>query len=270
MASDPPSETGPGTPAAARLVVLGDSFTFHGPDGPLPLHEPRLYPNVLRETLAARTGRPWTATVVARAGWSVRDVWLALQKDVHLQQDVLVGAHAVVLGAGSFDWVPVGIPTPLRALLPYVRPTEVRRRLRVGLDRHHATLVRATGGRIVRTPASVYAHNWRKSVEGIRLFAPAAALCAIVPAVHRAPYYAGLHPHHARGVALTRRLAEEAGVPLVDLPAIGARHLDELNMDGIHWSWAQHAEVAAAMADALLGQPAPDSTSSGTPSSSAS
>jgi hypothetical protein len=254
----------------SRLVVLGDSFTFHGPDGPVPLHEPRLYPNVLRALLAARSGRAWEVAVVARAGWSVRDVWLALQKDVHLQQRVLLGAEAVVLGVGSFDWVPVGVPTPLRALLPYVRPTELRRRLRELLDRRHHVLVRATGGRIVRTPASVYAHNWRKSVEGIRVFAPDAALCALLPGIHRAPYYAGLHPHHARGVTLTRRLAAEASVPLVDLPAIGARHLDGLNVDGIHWSWAQHAEVAAAMAGALPVQASPESTSSGIASSSAS
>jgi lysophospholipase L1-like esterase len=254
----------------SRLVVLGDSFTFHGPDGPVPLHEPRLYPNVLRDRLAAATDRDWDVAVIARAGWSVRDVWLALQKDVYLQQRVLVGAEAVVLGVGSFDWVPVGVPTPVRALLPYVRPTELRRRLRILLDRHHHVLVRATGGRIVRTPDAVFAHNWRKSVEGIRLFAPQAALCALEPGVHRAPYYGYLHPHHARGLALTRRLGAETGVPLVDLPAIGARHLDGLNVDGIHWSWAQHAEVAAAMAEALLAQATPDSSSSGSASNSAS
>lgn len=256
--------------ASARLVVLGDSFTFHGPDGPVPLHEPRLYPNVLRDLLAAATGRDWDVAVIARAGWSVRDVWLALQKDVYLQQRVLFGADAVVLGVGSFDWVPVGVPTPLRALLPYVRPTTLRRRLRILLDRHHHALVRATGGRIVRTPDSVYAHNWRKSIEGIRVFAPTAAVSALLPGIHRAPYYGFVHPHHARGMALTRRLGAETGVPLVDLPAIGARHLDDLNVDGIHWSWAQHAEVAAALAEALLAQAAPDSDSSGNPSSSAS
>ena len=236
----------------ARLVVLGDSLAFHGPEVPLPPAWPTFYPSLLRDRLAEATGRPWTCTVVAREGWGLRDIWLALQKDVHLQQDVLMGADAVVLGAGSFDFVPVGVPTPLRALLPYVRPTALRRRLRVWLDQAHPWLVRATRGAIVRTPAEVYEHCWRKSVGALRLFAPDAALCAVLPTVHRSDYYARMHPHHGRGMALTRRLGRELAVPLVDLAAITARHLDELNPDGIHWGWAQHAEVAEAMAGVLL------------------
>ncbi|HWH32878.1 MAG TPA: hypothetical protein VNU01_09430, partial [Egibacteraceae bacterium] len=123
---------------------------------------------------------------------------------------------------------------------------------RVWLDRAHPWLVRATRGALVRTPPSVYAHCWRKSVEALRLFAPDAALCAVLPSVHRSAYYAGMHPHHERGMALTRALAAELDVPLVDLAAITARHLDGLNPDGIHWSWAQHREVGEAMARTLL------------------
>lgn len=233
-------------------MVLGDSLTFHGPEVPLPPAWPTFFPSLLRGHLEAGTGRPWRVTVVAREGWGLRDIWLALQKDVHLQQDVLMGADAVVLAAGSFDFVSVGVPTPLRALLPYVRPTPLRRRLRVWLDRAHPRLVRATRGAMVRTPPEVYAHCWRKSVGALRLFAPDAALCAVLPGIHRSAYYGHVHPHHVEGMALTRRLAEELDVPLVDLPAITARHLDELNPDGIHWGWAQHAEVAEAMAGVLL------------------
>lgn len=238
----------------ARLVVLGDSLAFHGPEIPLPPRWPAFFPSLLRDRLEAETGRRWHVTVVAREGWGLRDVWLALQKDVHVQQDVLMGADAVVLAAGSFDFVPVGVPTPLRALLPYVRPTSLRRRARVWLDRAHPWLVRLTRGAMVRTPLDVYAHCWRKSVGGLRLFAPDAALCAVLPSIHRSAYYGHIHPHHAAGTALTRRLGEELGVPLVDLAAITARHLEELNPDGLHWGWAQHAEVAEAMAAALLPQ----------------
>lgn len=245
--SRPHTESGP-----ARLVVLGDSLAFHGPEIPLPPAWPDFFPSVLRGRLAAETGRAWTSTVVAREGWGLRDVWLALQKDVHLQQDVLMGADAVVLAAGSFDFVPVGMPTPLRALIPYLRPPTLRRRVRVGLDRAHPWLVRTTRGALVRTPPSVYAHCWRKSVEALRLFAPDAALCAVLPSIHRAGYYAHRHPHHAAGMALTRRLASELDVPLVDLADITGRHLGELNPDGLHWGWAQHREVGEAMAATLL------------------
>jgi hypothetical protein len=239
----------------ARLVVVGDSLAFEGPAGPVPLHEPRLYPNRLADRLEDATGRRWRATVVARQGWSVRDVWLALQKDVHLQQEVLLGADAVVMGVASFDWVAVGVPTPLRALVPYVRPTGLRRRLRRSIDRWHPALVRATGARLTRTPDEVYEHCWRKSIGGFRLFAPEAALCAVLPAMHHSAYYAHRHPHRERGAALTRRLADELQVPAVDLAAIGAPFVDELNRDGIHWGWRQHDAVAAALADALMPRP---------------
>jgi diglucosylglycerate octanoyltransferase len=237
-----------------RLVVVADSLSFHGTDGPLPLADPRLYPNILGAHLAAATGADWDVAVVARAGWGVREVWLALQRDVHLQQQLLVGADAVVLGAGSSDSLSVGVPRPLMAVLPFLRPTSLRRRVRRGIDHHHHRLVALSGARIRHTPMGVYRHGWRKSVEALRLFAPDAALCAVAPAIHVGGYYAGRHPFHAEALAATRALAAELGVPLVDLPRIMRPHLDGLNRDGIHWSYPVHADVAAAMAEALVPQ----------------
>jgi hypothetical protein len=235
-----------------RLVVLADSLCFHGPEGPLPLADPRLYPNLLADELAKETGRAWSVDVVAQAGWGVREAWLALQRDVHLQQQVLAGADAVVLGLGSSDTLSVGVPRPVMAALQFLRPTPLRRRLRRGIDRHHHRLVRATAGRLRYTPPSVYRHCWRKSVEALRLFAPGAALCAVEPAIHDSRYYGRVHPHHADGLAATRELAGALDVPLVDLPGILRAHLDDLNPDGIHWPFEVHEEVAAAMAKALL------------------
>jgi diglucosylglycerate octanoyltransferase len=237
-----------------HLVVLADSLSFHGPDGPLPLADARLYPNLVADALAAATGEPWRASVVAQAGWGVRELWLALQRDVHLQQQVLLGADAVVLGLGSSDWLSVGVPRPAMALLHFVRPTTVRRRLRRGIDRNHHHLVRLTGARLRYTPTSVYRHGWRKCVEALRLFAPDAALCAVEPAIHVGGYYALAHPFHAEGVRVTRELAAALEVPLVDLPALLQPHLGSLNVDGIHWSFAAHADVARAMAATLLPQ----------------
>jgi len=235
-----------------RLVVLGDSLTFHGPGGPLLLADPRLYPNVLAARLARQTHERWEVVVVARAGWCLRDVWLALQKDVHLQQQVLRGADAVVLGVGSTDPLPVGIPRPVTALVPYVRPTSLRRTLRRSIDRAHPHLVRATGARLRWTPASVYAHCWRKSIPALRLFAPDAALCAILPGIHVGPYYGGSNRHRSTYAALTLALAEELRVPVVDLAALTQPWLGRLNPDGLHWPFGLHAEVADAMAGALL------------------
>lgn len=238
-------------PAHTRLVVLADSLSFHGPDGPVPLADPRLYPNRLASRLSAVGGMDWEVQVVARAGWCLRDVWLALQKDVHLQQQVVMGAGAVVLGVGSSDPLPVGLPRSVTAVVPFVRPAPLRRRLRRAIDRAHPHLVRATGGRLLYTPPDVYEHCWRKSIGGLRLFAPDAALCAILPAIHMGPYYAADNRHRDRFATLTRDLARELDVPVVDLAPLCARWLSKFNADGLHWPWEVHAEVAAAMAAAL-------------------
>lgn len=235
-----------------RLVVLGDSLAFHGPEGPVPLADERLYPNHLRRRLSEVTGDAWTCTVVARAGWGMREIWLALQRDVHLQQEVLVGADAVVMAAGSVDTLPVGVPRGLLATLPFVRPTPLRRRLRRWIDAVHPDLVRATNARLRYTPRSVYRHAWPKSVDAVRLFTRDAPLCAVLPAVHLGDYYAGSRRHHPEVRRVTAALAAERGVPLVDLATLGEPYLDRMNPDGLHWSWEQHEAVADAMADVLL------------------
>ena len=261
------AQAGPAGPAARarpydagvrRLVVLGDSLTWHGPDGPVPLAHPRLYPNIVGGRLADATGAAWDVAVWARAGWGVRELWLGLQKDVHLQQQLLHGADAVVLGLGSVDALSVAVPRWVVMALPYLRPVGLRRRVRRALDRVHPTAVRATRGAWRFTPPDVVRHCWTKSIDAIRLFAPDAALCAVLPAAHRAVYYGAVDRHHAEVHGLLARLAVERAVPVVDLAPLTRRRLDALNPDGAHWGWALHAEVADALARRLLVALGPD------------
>nr|WP_114591983.1 GDSL-type esterase/lipase family protein [Euzebya pacifica] len=241
-----------------RLVVLGDSLSFHGPEGPVPLRDPRVYPNVLGESLGQSTGREWAVDVWARAGWGVRELWLALQKDVHLQQQLLMDADAVVLGMGSADQLSVGVPRWVMMALPYLRPTSLRREVRRRIDHVHPTLVRATRGHFRFTPPDVIAHCWGKSVDAIRLFAGQdVPLVAVLPADHRTTYYGGVRTHHEEVHALYVRLAAERNVPVVDLAALTRHRLDELNIDGAHWSWPIHADVGQAMASVLAEALAP-------------
>lgn len=247
-----PARRGASLRGVARLVVVGDSLTFHGPCGPLPLADERLYPQRTRAGLAASTGRNWDVAVVARAGWGVREMWLALQRDVHLQQQVLLDADAVVIGVGGADSLSVGVPRPVFAMLPFLRPTPLRRSVRRGLDRAHPWLVRATSARMRYTPASVHEHALRKIVPAVRLFAPAAAVVGVVPPLHDAPYYAHLHPHHAETAARTRRLAMELDLALVDIPILMRPWMDRLNPDGVHWPFEVHAAVADALVAELV------------------
>jgi diglucosylglycerate octanoyltransferase len=252
----PPTERIASTASGlGRVVVLGDSLSFHGPDGPVPLSEPRLYPNVLGRRLDALTGRVWAVDVWARAGWGLRELWLALQKDVHLQQQLLVHADAVVLGIGNADQLSVAIPRWAVMALPYLRPTALRREVRRRIDHLHPAATRLTRGRLRFTPPAVIEHCFGKSVDAVRLFAgPQVPLVAVLPAAHRTTYYGGVTRHHDEVHALLTRLAAARDVPAVDLAPLTRDRLDELNPDGAHWSWPIHHDVGTAMADVLAAQ----------------
>ncbi|HUG86372.1 MAG TPA: hypothetical protein VMM13_17530, partial [Euzebya sp.] len=156
----------------------------------MPLDEVRTYPNLLGEELARMTGRPWAVDVWGRAGWGVRELWLALQKDVHLQQQLLMRADAVVLGVGSADQLSVAVPRWVMMALPYLRPTGLRRQVRRRIDHLHPAVTRLTRGQMRYTPDGVIDHCWVKSVAAIRLFAGTeVALVAVLPPLHRARYY---------------------------------------------------------------------------------
>ena len=58
-----------------RLLVFGDSLSFHGPRRAEPADEPRLWPNVAAAALGGR------ADLVAGIGWTARHAWHALISD---------------------------------------------------------------------------------------------------------------------------------------------------------------------------------------------
>ena len=236
-------------------MVLADSLSFHGPEGPLPLADERLYPNLLGRRLDAETGEIWSVEVWARAGWGVRELWLALQKDVHLQQQLLTGADAVVLAVGNADQLSVAVPRWVMMALPYLRPTSLRREIRRRIDHLHPAATRLSRGVWRYTPPGVIAHCFTKSVDAIRLFAGEdVPLVAVLPPFHRTTYFGEVTRHHASTHALFAELAAARGVETVDLAALTRDRLGELNVDGAHWGWAIHADVAAGMAEALVPQ----------------
>ena len=88
--------------AARSVLLFGDSLAFHGPERPMPLRDPRLYPQVL----AAELGPDVTVDVVARLGWTARDAWWALTKDPMVASVYADRADALVLGVGQMDHLP--------------------------------------------------------------------------------------------------------------------------------------------------------------------
>lgn len=241
-----------------RLVVLGDSTAFTNEAGPQLPWDPTLYPTLLAEQLGSAIGRPVHPVVIARPGMTVREMHRTVTKDRHVQFEVLFGADAVVVGVGSFDHAPGGVPPSLEAVVPFLRPAGLRRRTRAALGALYPVLVRASRGRLRRTPPGEFERLYDGLLVQVRGLTRGAAGVVLGPTSHRSAYYGGRHPRHAEAQAQQFAIAERHGYPCVaSWPHVEA-HLDDLNPDGIHWPRATHVDVAAALtpvlADQLLGR----------------
>lgn len=251
------------------MVVLGDSTSFTDATGPqLPGH-PTLYPNVASRHLGERMGRPVEVTVVARAGLTVRDAVRVVTKDRHVQFDLLPPADAVVIGVGSFDHAPLGVPPALEAVVPFVRPTALRRRVRTGLHRANPTLVRAMGGRRARTSPREADRLHALLLDQVRwLTQGRAARVVLGPTSHRSAYYANRHPGFVAAERRHLAAGSEHGFAPVAVWACVEPHLDQLNADGIHWPDTVHVAVGRRIADALVRQLSGDAPTIGLPGGS--
>ena len=237
-----------------RLVVLGDSLAFTDEQGPQLPHAAHLWPNVATDRLVTALDLPVTVQVLARPARTVPEALDLVRKDRHVQFEVLARAHAVVVALGSYDHAPMGVPAPVAALVPYLRPPRLRRTVRTGLHRAYPLLVRATGGRFPRTPRRTFARAHDALLAHVRGVAHGAAGVAVGPGSHRSAYYGDRHPGFAGRAAA--QLAQAAGQGFTPVPAWEhvLPHVRSLNDDGIHWPREAHAAVGAAVAQALLPQ----------------
>jgi diglucosylglycerate octanoyltransferase len=226
-----------------RVLVVGDSLTFHGPKQPELLTHPGLYPNVLARELGVEID------VVARYGWTARDAWWALTKDPTAYSILLPRADAVVLGVGGMDSLPASLPTYLREGLAYIRPGWLRRRVRLAYHYAHPYVVRASGGRVRILPQVATDAYLTRCVRGIRHFRPDVPVVTMTPPPWEATYYPVNRGHAgARSAALA--WAEREQVPILDVEEIVARSLADgtANPDGMHWGWDVHAAVGVGLA----------------------
>ncbi|GAA4939821.1 GDSL-like lipase/acylhydrolase family protein [Actinomycetospora succinea] len=238
------------------LVVIGDSLSFHGPDRAEPADEPRLWPHVAASTLGGR------AELHAGLGWTARHAWRAMVGDPRIWAS-LRHADAVVLGIGGMDTLPSPVPTALRELIPAVHSPRVRRAAR---DAHAWVVPRAAralgrAGPVALPPAETVRHLELLRVAVTALI-PGLPVVGMLPSVHRAPFYGGVHAGRDRHVAAMTAWAHRHGVRLVDPVPLVADHVlgGHGNPDGIHWGWTAHAAVGAAVgtevAAALADRPA--------------
>jgi len=228
------------------MLTFGDSLSFHGPDGPYPADEPRLWPNVAAAALGG------SAELFAGAGWTARDAFWALAGDPRVWS-TLPNADALVLAVGSMDTLPSPLPTYLREGLRYVRPDPLRRWVRERYLAAQPVLARATAGRPVALPPALTVRHLDRILDAIRTLRPGLPAVAMLPPVHRSSSYGYVHTGRLPATAAIRAWGERVGVPLVDLADLVAEHVlgGDGNPDGIHWGWAGHEVVGKAVAKVL-------------------
>ncbi|GGP42603.1 diglucosylglycerate octanoyltransferase [Saccharothrix coeruleofusca] len=242
-----------------RLLVLGDSLTFHGPQGPLPADHPRLWPNIAAAELGGH------AELAAGFGWTARDAWWALTGDPRVWS-LLPRTDVLVFAVGHMDTLPSPLPTYLRHGLRHLRPDGLRRRARAAYRAAQPVLSRLLGGRPVALPPHLTERYLTDSLHAVRQFQPGVRAIGMLPSVHCSPLYAGVHTGRAAGERAVRAWADRAGVPLVDVPALVGEHVRARrgNPDGMHWGWEGHRLVGTAVArlvsSAAVDDPGPAGT----------
>lgn len=249
--------------ASPRLLVLGDSLSFHGPDSGHPADEPRLWANVAARELGG------SAELFAGIGWTARDAWWALTGDPQVWAE-LHRADVVVLAVGSMDTLPSPLPTYLRTGLRYLRPDRLRRVVRSAYLAAQPRLAVALRGRPAVLPARLTVRYLDTAVHALRVLRPELPIVGWLPSVHRAPSYGYVHTERAATAAGMAAWARRAGVPLLDLPAVVGPHVlgGHGNADGMHWGWEGHEAVGLAMASLIA--PLLASTGAATPAAGAS
>ena len=226
------------------LLVFGDSLSFHGPDGPYPADDPRLWPNLAAAALGGDT------ELFAGFGWTARDAYWSLVGDPRVWP-VLPRASVLVLGVGGMDSLPSPLPTYLREGIRYLRSDTVRRRVRSTYLRAVPALARVS--RRVALPPAQTVRYLDKTLTAVRALRPDIPAVAALPSVHRAAGYGGVHHGRAATASALRGWSAASGVPLLDLSEVVGDHVlsGQGNPDGIHWGWTGHEQVGKAFAELI-------------------
>lgn len=225
-----------------RLLVLGDSLTFHGPDAAHPPSDPRLWPNIASPEV----------DVVAQIGWMSRDAWWALTRDPKVWGEYLPRADALMIAVGGMDSLPAAVPTYLRQGISSIRPGTVRRRVRAAYLAASPKIIRATGGPWRQLPQQATDHYLSRLVQAVRHFHPDLPIAVMTPPPHRA----GLYPSQkffAPAVAACHAWAASNDVMIIDVTDVCLSGLERgtHNPDGMHFGWDTHAAIGAMVADAF-------------------
>ena len=225
------------------LLVFADSLAHYGPTGGLPADDSRIWPNIVGAQL------DWDVELIARIGWTCRDVWWAATQDPRAWA-ALPKAGAVILATSGMDSLPSVLPTALRELIRYIRPQWLRKGIRSSYGWIHPRFSQIASSALPPHLTVDYLEQIRWALDYNR---PQIPIVASLPSVHVAPTYGKAH-HGREGTAVAiTKWAQRQGVPLVDLKAAVAEQMmsGRGNPDGIHWNFEAHQAVAELMLEAL-------------------
>lgn len=230
-------------PSRPVLLVFADSLAHYGPAGGLPADDPRIWPNLVGAQL------DWDVELIARIGWTCRDVWWAATQDPRAWA-ALPKAGAVILATSGMDSLPSVLPTALRELLRYLRPPWLRRAVRGGYGWVQPRLSPVARSALPPQLTVDYLEQTRWALDYNR---PALPIVATLPSVHIAATYGKAHNGRNATASAITEWAQRQGVPLVDLKAGVAEEMmsGRGNPDGIHWNFEAHQAVAELMLKAL-------------------
>ena len=237
-----------------RLAVMADSTAFTGPNGPLLPDDPALYPNVAASAIEDATGMRVRVTTLAHPGAGVRDSWYRVTKDRHVMFEVLMRADAVLVGIGSFDNAPAGVPPIVESMIPYLPSRRLRSSARSLMRAAHPIGVRLTRGRFTRIGTREYERLYDGILQHVRALSWGAPAVALGPTSHRSAYYGHVHPQHAFRTVLQQVVCERHNIPHVPVWPLVEPYAEKLNSDGIHWPLEAHAAIGAAGAQMLVEQ----------------
>lgn len=222
-----------------RLLVIGDSVSFHGPGHAATLQDPRLWANVAAEGLG------WQADIYGRVGWTARDVWWALKGDPYLTSVLIPRADVIVLAIGNFDHLPVIVPTYVREGIARIRPGSVRRVARKAYSVAQSHGVKVTRNLFRVLPQAAVDRYLSRSVQALRSLHPQIQLVGWIPYEHASRYYGFVLDGHEDAVKAAQAWGERENVPMLNLDEIVTPHMRAGlgNPDGMHWGWESHQAV---------------------------
>ena len=225
------------------LLVFADSLSYYGPQGGLPADDPRIWPNIV----AAELG--WECELIGRIGWTCRDVWWAATQDPRAWA-ALPKAGAVIFATSGMDSLPSPLPTAMRELIRYVRPSLLRRWVRDSYGWVQPRLSPVARSALPPKLTVEYLELTRGAIDFNR---PGIPIVATLPSVHIADTYGQAHHGRPGTVAAITDWASAQRIPLVDLKEAVEEHVlgGRGQTNDVDAGLQAHKAVAALMLTAL-------------------